>query len=352
MNAVSPTPQSKRLAAFDVAVPGASIRYELHTQPQGLLLWRVTALEDGSRVRCVIPFTQANALRELLAADDALAQHSVNARRLLAAARRHLSAGDFAPRLALGRAPRVTLTAVSQRLEHATGVFEMHDTLAAVARFLGLAGYAAVLGHWSDEDRTDLHWLGGIDPAWCMTFMNRHWYLNSALLTHARATDRPAFGSEVPAVTEGQRLMRATTLRFGLRCAIAFPRRLPPATPAGSFGAVLFLGRTDPPAGETGARRYATLVRGIVATFIDRWAQLIAAERARQTRLSPTERRLLACVAARQTTAQAAALLGIGTTAVNNHYRRINAKLGVNSKRAALARAQALGLLTEQPPPP
>lgn len=180
------------------------------------------------------------------------------------------------------------------------------------------------------------------------TFMTRHWHLNSALLAHAHATDRPAFGSEVPAVTDGQRAMREATLRHGYRCAVAFPRRLPPDTPAGSFGAVLLLGRADPPAGEAGARRHAALVRGLTATFIDRWAELIVAECARSVRLSAIEVRLLQCLAAGQTTAQAAAALGKNTTAVNNHYRRINAKLGVRSKRAALVRARAMGLLNDR----
>ncbi|MCX8003848.1 MAG: autoinducer binding domain-containing protein [Burkholderiaceae bacterium] len=226
---------------------------------------------------------------------------------------------------------------------------EFHLTLATAASLLGFDGYAAVVGHWLETPGTDLHWLAGADPVWCLTFMTRHGYLNSALLMYARATDRPAFGSEVAALTDGQRSMREVTRRFGYRCAVAFPRRLPPGTAAGDFGAVMFLGRTEPPAGEAGARRHTALVRGLVATFIDRWAQMVAAEQARQTRLSNIERRLLDAVAAGQTAARAARALGLSTTAVNNYYRRINAKLGVHDKRAALARARALGLLAAEP---
>lgn len=336
------------LAALEIVTFEGSLRYTLHAQARGLLCERSAIFADGGCVRLLLPFADAASLAALLGADAALRERRAQARPSLAVARRCLAARPAAPRRDGRASVRNRLLKAAARLDGAADVSLLHASMIEIAAALGFAGYAAALGRYAEAEDTDLHWLAGADPAWCLTFMTRHWYLNSALLAHARATDRPAFGSEVPAVTDGQRAMREATLRHGYRCAVAFPRRLPPDTPAGSFGAVLLLGRVDPPAGEAGARRHAALVRGLTATFIDRWAELIAAECARSVRLSAIEVRLLQCVAAGQTTAQAAAALGKNTTAVNNHYRRINAKLGVRSKRAALVRARALGLLNDR----
>lgn len=334
------------LAALEVITAEGTLRYALRAQSRGLLCVRSEAFADGSCVRLLLPFGNTASLAVLLAADGALRARRAQTAGLLAAARRRLAAAAETP-ASIGAAD---LQAAAAQLEGAPDVGALHESMRAVAATLGFDDYAAVLGRYGETEDTDLHWLAGADPAWCLIFMTRHWYLNSALLARARSTDRPAFGSEVPAATDGQRAMRAATLRHGYRCAVAFPRRLPPDASAGNFGAVLLLGRADPPAGEAGARRHATVARGLFATFIDRWAELIAAEQAATVRLSAIEVRLLQFVAAGRSATQVAAALGKNTTAVHNHYRRLYAKLGVRSKHAALARARALRLLGEQEP--
>lgn len=322
------------------------IGYELCAQGHGQFCRRVATFDDGSRNQVLFPFTVRRSLREFLAADRALAVFAVESRQLFAAAQPLGAADDAASAVRPTLAGEVNLYAAAERLERTEDLFEIDETLSAVARFLGLDGYAAVLGRWIEPDRTDLHLLAGVSPAWCMTFIDRHWYLNSALLNYVLEHDRPGFDSEIAAATAGQRAMRAMTHAFGLRTVVAFPSRLAVDTPAGPYGALLFLGSAEPVIGESRARKHATLLRAIAATFMERWAPMIAVERALAARLQRIEQTLIACVAAGQSAAQAAAVLRLSTTAVNNFYRRINVKLGVRSKRAALSRARALGLLS------
>jgi DNA-binding CsgD family transcriptional regulator len=335
----------ERVAALTAATVDATLRYEVLALGSRMMCVRAATLRDGSLITLTVPLMQPGALREFVQADPALETHRRAAQKLLAAA--EAAASRFTVERTAQPPGPTDLAAVAARLALARDLLEMHDSLTAVANHLGLDGYAAVVGDWSASRRTVLHGLAGVRAAWCQRFMHRHWYLNSALLNAARRHDRPAFGSEVPADTQGQRLMRQETRSLGLKCAMAFPRWLPPEIMPGWFGALLFLGAAEPAVGERMARQHATLLRGMAATFIDRWAELIVAEQVRDVRLSATERRLLLCARAGQTAAQAAASLSLSTTAANNYYRRMNVKLGVSTKKAALARAEALGMLDD-----
>jgi DNA-binding CsgD family transcriptional regulator len=337
---------SRRIAEFEVAMHRVKVRYELRAQGHGQCCRRIATFDDGSRNQVLLPFTSPRSLSEFLAADRTLAAYGGQCRQMLAAAQARAVADNPATSIRPSVPERFDLYAEVERLDGNANLFEIQETLGAVARYLGLDGYAAVLGRWLEPDRTDLHLLAGVNPVWCMTFIERHWYLNSALLNYVLAHDRPGFDSEIAAATAGQQAMREMTHAFGLRTVVAFPSRLAMDTAVGPYGALLFLGSAEPATGESRARKHATLLRAMAATFIERWAQLIAAERALAARLQRIEQTLIACVAAGKSAAQAAAVLRMSTTAVNNFYRRINVKLGVRSKRAALARAQALGLLS------
>jgi DNA-binding CsgD family transcriptional regulator len=124
---------------------------------------------------------------------------------------------------------------------------------------------------------------------------------------------------------------------------VAFPRRIERPEPL--FGALMFLGAQDPASGERGARRHCAVLRGMAASFLERWAARIRMRCASKVNLTPVERELLECVAEGLHAREAAQRAGLSCAAVHNYYRRINAKFEVSDKRHAYLRAVESDLL-------
>jgi DNA-binding CsgD family transcriptional regulator len=90
-------------------------------------------------------------------------------------------------------------------------------------------------------------------------------------------------------------------------------------------------------------------------TAVQRYVRFVAAVRERYeahlpSPLTPTEREIFMHLATGANSVRIAVLLGRNTSTVRTHLRNAYAKLGAHSRREALSKARALGLLTLDPP--
>jgi hypothetical protein len=188
----------------------AVVRYEIACDAEGLLCHRDQRSDDGGTINVTLPFSAPSGVRAYLDADTDLVRRPRLRTALADYATTH--AAEFsACSSAEGYGAvdtEMEMHMAASRVSSFASLTQAHADLRAIADFIGLDGYVALLGSWGEGRRTRVHWLAGSKPAWCHLFLRCRWYLNSALLNHARRHDSPSFGSEVTATTPGQRAMR------------------------------------------------------------------------------------------------------------------------------------------------
>ncbi len=331
------------LHTFHFQTSQYEIRYQLTRDGAGLVCRRERKQSCAFEEVVELPLFDCRTLKVFLDTDCELRFARTHGQRLIEAAR-SVVGENRANRAVPGRDAYELLRCAAD-IGEAKHLVDAHTLLRDAAQSVGMDGYAAMRGDWRSHQRTDVRWLAGTYPAWSQYVLQRHWYLNSALLQHARENDRLALGAQVPACTSGQREIVRAARTFGIRSRVVIPRVFAGAGARWDFGALIFYGQTEPAVGEKTAHAHATVLRGIATSFIDRWVALLERQRVSTVVLTQFERSLLELVRRGVGANEVAAQLGLTTACVNNHYRRINEKFGVHDKHAALAIAVAHGLM-------
>jgi DNA-binding CsgD family transcriptional regulator len=195
-------------------------------------------------------------------------------------------------------------------------------------------------------EREQYRYLVGCAPQWCYVYNQNKWYAIDPFIDYALHNTSPALASDIPLTTPGQGRLLDAAAEHGFRSGIVVPAHSASAIWIG----VLYLGTNeDPEHAERSFSQHRNLMRAFALELLEWWDSKLRGDSLEDLELDDLDIDLL-CKAQDQATAEEAAReLGITVSRVNSRYERLNRKLEVTSKRHAVERALALGLIKPTP---
>lgn len=191
-------------------------------------------------------------------------------------------------------------------------------------------------------DREHHRYLVGCDPVWCFLYNENKWYAIDPCIEYALKNTSPALGSRIPVTTAGQERLLAAAAEHGFRSGMVVPAHSPASARVG----VLYLGTNEE---EECVRqsygRHRNLMRAFALELLEWWDAWLRITTVAELDLDAIDLELLQKAREHATSEEAARELGITLSRVNARYSRLNTKLAVSSKREALDKAVALGVI-------
>jgi DNA-binding CsgD family transcriptional regulator len=156
----------------------------------------------------------------------------------------------------------------------------------------------------------------------------------------------PALASDIPLTTPGQGRLLAAAAEHGFRSGIVVPAHSASAIWIG----VLYLGTDDDSEhAERSFSQHRNLMRAFALELLEWWDGKLRVDSLEDLELDDLDIDLLYKAQEQATAEEAARELGVTVSRVNSRYERLNRKLEVASKRHAVEKALALGLIKPAP---
>jgi DNA-binding CsgD family transcriptional regulator len=194
-----------------------------------------------------------------------------------------------------------------------------------------------------DESCESYRYIVACDPAWCLEYESRAFFMVDPWLAYVRQHAEPTLASRIPAGTGVEKAVVALAERFGFRSAIVVPAQAPQgltrlgALCLGSFTAGYFEGCDLP--------RVTFAAAGLAARLHEWQIESLRNELLNRVSLTEGELELLRHERDGRKSKQIAKLTGSTWQSVDSRWQRLNAKFGVTSRSAASRIAAEYGLI-------
>lgn len=194
-----------------------------------------------------------------------------------------------------------------------------------------------------DPTQESYRFLLACDPMWCHDYERIASYGDDPWLNYALRRSEPARGSEIPIRTAVQQAVVDIAARHGFRSSAIVPA---PSSGRLTRVGVLALGSAAPRFFEgDGFNGLKVVARSLAMELHEWWIAAIRREMIDSSRITPDDLLLLRYEWIGHSTKQIAAALGTTLAAIDTRFQRINAKLGVPSRKAAATLAAEYGLI-------
>ena len=205
------------------------------------------------------------------------------------------------------------------------------------------ADVAAFMSFISDGDCESFRYLLACDPQWCVDYEQQAWYADDPWLAYARRHAEPIRASEVVVYGEPQAAIVRLAEHYGFRSTVIVPA---PSSGGLTRLGMLCLGSNGPGFFEgDGFGPFKVIAQPLAAALLEGCIRSTRDELIRTWRISRKELALLDCQRRGMGTKQIADALGTSAHSVNSRFQRVNAKLGVLSRKAAASLAAEYGLI-------
>ncbi len=194
-----------------------------------------------------------------------------------------------------------------------------------------------------DESCRSYRLLLACDPAWLTEYERQGRYDDDPWLAYAQRYSVPVRSSQIPVRTGGERAAVDLAARFGFASAVIVPT---PSSAGLTRTGVLCLGSSRP--GYFDDEGFVTLrvvARGVAMELHEWWIDRIRDELITGASLTPDDLLLLTHERMGHTTKAIARALDWSTSSVDSRFHRMNARLGVSSRKAAARLAAEYGLI-------
>lgn len=322
------------LVGYRVCLNTEVLEYRLIADGDGLLCERVLSLSDGSQLVQSLVVADVEAVTSFLDSDIYAGELRADFDRFVDLCASRLASSSPPDSAALTDADEAH--ALLCGLAESTGVADLLERCRAVVRFAGGEQFLFVLAT-REAALTNLQFVIGCDPSFVQTYVGRRWHAIDPFAICASRSTQCLYAGALELRSRGQMDLRMAMVEAGFASAMSVPVRL-----SSSLYAFLIVGNDRPGyAGEDVLRRHRALLRLLALEMFD----FLRRQAHDGVTLTEDERRLLLFVDEGIESREVASLLGTTEGMVNKRYSRINAKLRVKSKSAALQAAIDLGLL-------
>jgi DNA-binding CsgD family transcriptional regulator len=240
--------------------------------------------------------------------------------------------------------PITSLEAANESISWISGYeteAEVKDAAQEIIRYFGFDAF--VFGALSRTgEREHYRYLVGCAPEWCYTYTQNKWYAIDPYIDYALQNTAPIMASDIQANSGGQQRLLDAAADFGYRAGVVVPAH----SSSSAWVGVLYL-----PTAESDEYvrelypKHRSLMRAFALELLEWWDQRLRETRADELRLDELDLELLVRAYENATNEDAAKEIGITFSRVKARYERLYTKLGVTSKREAVEKAIALGLL-------
>lgn len=194
-----------------------------------------------------------------------------------------------------------------------------------------------------DESCRSYRLLLACDPAWLTEYERHGRYDDDPWLAYAQQYSVPVRSSQIPIRTEAERAAVALAAKFGFSSAVIVPT---PSVAGLSRTGVLCLGSSQPDYfDDEGFVTLRVVARGVAMELHEWWMGRIRDELIASACIAPEDIVLLRHERKGMSTKAIARALNWSTSAVDSRFHRMNARLGVTSRRAAARLAAEYGLI-------
>ena len=218
---------------------------------------------------------------------------------------------------------------------------EVEDAARQIVEYFGLEAF--VFGAlFRSGDREHYRYLVGCRPQWCYLYNQNRWYAIDPFIEYALKNTSPVLASDIRSSTPGQARMIAEAAEHGFRCGIIVPAHSSAASRVG----ILYLGtgggweRT-----RESLLKHRNLMRAFSLELLEWWDAKLRETSLASLEFDELDLKLLAKAQERATAEEAARELGVTLSRVKARYERLSKKLEVHTKRSAVEKAVALGLI-------
>lgn len=232
---------------------------------------------------------------------------------------------------------------VTRRITEATEGSDVTDLLREATRRAG-ADVAAFASFMRDDEFFDSYrFIPACDSLWCQAYENDACYLHDTWLAYARHHSEPTLAHHLPARTAKEQAVRALAREHGFVSALIVPAQAPQGLTR--LGA-LCIGSRDPGFFDNEHLPLLTFAATALALRLHDWqvAQL-RNELLQSASFSSDDLTLLQHARDGLKSKDVARAINTTPMAVDSHWQRLNAKLGVTSRSAAVRRAAEYGLI-------
>jgi DNA-binding CsgD family transcriptional regulator len=194
-----------------------------------------------------------------------------------------------------------------------------------------------------DEQDASYRFILACDAAWCLDYENGACFLHDPWIAYVRHHSEPTLSSQIVARTERERQVVALARRYGFESALIVPAQSPQGlTRLGG----LCLGSSQPGYFDGDGYSGVAFAATPLAMRLHEWqvAQL-RQELLDRAQLSETDILLLRHARDGEGSKVSAAALKVKPVSVDSHWQRLNARLGVNSRKSAASMAAEYGLI-------
>ena len=222
--------------------------------------------------------------------------------------------------------------------------YEVEAAARQIVEYFGFQSY--VFGALSRASaREQYRYLVGCSPRWCYVYHENKWYAIDPFIDYALHNTSPVLVSDVPLSSPGQERLLATAALHGFRSGAIVPAH----SASTAWVGILYLGTDE---GDEHAQscyaQHRNLMRAFALELLEWWEAKLRTDSVEGLELDELDIDLLYKAQEHATAEEAARELGITVSRVNSRYERLNRKLDVSSKRLAVEKALALGLIKPQ----
>ncbi len=219
------------------------------------------------------------------------------------------------------------------------------DASRQIVRYFGLEAF--VFGAlFRNGEREHYRYLVGCKPEWCFLYNQNKWYAIDPFIDYALHHTSPVLALDVPLISPGQQRMMAAAAEHGFRSGVVVPAHSDSSARVG----VLYLGTDqDPTLAHRSLVRHRSLMRAFAMELLEWWDARLSDTSAADLELDELDVELLYKAQNHATVEEAARELGITFTRAKKRYQRLAQKLEAPSKRYAVERALALGVIKPKP---
>jgi len=215
------------------------------------------------------------------------------------------------------------------------------DAARQIVRYFGLEAF--VFGAlFRSGEREHYRYLVGCKPEWCFLYNQNKWYAIDPFIEYSLHHTSPVLASDVPLSSPGQQRMMAAAAEHGFRSGVVVPAHSDSSVRVG----VLYLGTDQGPAlAHRSFVRHRSLMRAFAMELLEWWDVRLRDTSRAEFEFDELDLELLSKAQDHATVEEAARELGVPFERARSRYKRLAQKLEAPSKRYAVERAVALGLI-------
>lgn len=237
-----------------------------------------------------------------------------------------------------------SLEDANERISWIVGYESEAEVEAAARQIVGYFGLDSFVfsSFFRSGPREHYRYLVGCVPQWCYLYNQNKWYTIDPFIDYALANTTPILGSEIKLSSASQERLRAEAAEHGFRSGLVVPAHSRATVRIG----ILYLGTNEGP--EHASRsllRYRSLMRAFALELLEWWDAKLREFELEGLQLDELDLALLKKAQEQATAEEAARELGVTLSRVKSRYERLARKLEVASKRDAVEKAVALGLI-------